>query len=196
MTLARPLSRPLIFGKSVHPIPPSVPLLPDVERRLNLGAIGDSTALRGYVRRARTVAGLSLAGALVTTYLAFQFPSLWTATIVLLAGAAFDWGRGRLGAAVQLHGPDLLIVQGPLAGTKLGPDSVVLIGFGAPGRPGRRAPETFWRGDVDSPGASHIVAMRLRPARGLPKALIVPEQSVEAARRSVQLLRSWHASHT
>jgi hypothetical protein len=162
-------------------------------RRIAAGHVGDPLALDGYVERARRVAVLTLgAGGVMAAIAVAVDPLGWLPASLLALGAAFDWARGRLGARVLIQGGVLVIRRGPWGGARLRRDDIAGIGFGASGRAGRRAPETFWRGDFESQGASHLVVLRLK--RGGPRRLIVPEAGVCEARAAVRRLRRWWAS--
>lgn len=162
-------------------------------RRIEAGHVGDPLALDGYVERARRVAALSLgAGAVMALTAVAVDPLGWLPASLLALSAGFDWARGRLGARVLIQGGVLVIRRGHWGGAHLRRDDIESIGFGASGRAGRRPPETFWRGDFESQGASHLVVLRLKGSG--PRRLIVPEAGVGEARAAVRRLRCWWSS--
>jgi hypothetical protein len=172
--------------------PPWDLLAPDVAARIASGAIGDARAFRGYVGRARGVAIASLVACVALVRL-FR-GSLWLVGVAvgfLLLGAGFDRARARLAASLAIDGAALRVVRGPWTGLTIRRGDVLAVGFGAPGREGRRAPETFWRGDYSSEGESHVVCLRLAVAGGGPSRLIVPEGGRVEARAAVHRLRAW-----
>jgi hypothetical protein len=125
-------------------------------------------------------------------------PWLWALSPILVLGAAFDIARGRLGAVVRLQGDHLVVVAGRWKGLVLPAHRVAAIAFGASARPGHRAPETFWRGDFQTEGFSHIVALRVAVGRGekAPRVLIVVEESIASAREAVRILRAWASENS
>jgi hypothetical protein len=167
-------------------------------RRIAAGHVGDPLALDGYVDRARRVAALALGAGGVMAVVALAVDPLgWVPASLLALGAGFDWARGRLGARVLIQGGVLVIRRGPWGGARVRREDIESIGFGASGRAGRRAPETFWRGDFESSGASHLVVIRLKGESALrleangPRRLVVPEAGVDEARAAVRRLRRW-----
>ena len=153
------------------------------------GTIGSPAAFRAYVARAQRIAVLALLAGLASAGLALASPKWWFAAALLLSGAAFDRARGRLAAQVRLTGDELVIESGPFQGERVSRARLLAVGFGAAGRDGR-APETFWRGDFESEGFSHLITLRLS---GSPRILIVPEGSVSAARAGARALRRWRS---
>ena len=163
-------------------------------RRIAAGHVGDPLALDGYVERARRVAAVSLgAGGVMAVIAVAVHPLGWLPASLLALGAGFDWARGRLGARVLIQGGALVVRRGPWGGARLRRGDIDGIGFGACGRAGRRAPETFLRGDFESAGASHLVVLRLKTKAG-PRQLVVPEAGVGEARAAVLRLRRRLAS--
>ncbi|HWO13266.1 MAG TPA: hypothetical protein VNN80_27385 [Polyangiaceae bacterium] len=162
-------------------------------RRIAAGHVGDPLACEGYVERARRLAALALGGGgLLALFAIAVHPVGWAPAALLALAAGFDWARGRLGARVLIQGGTLVIRRGPWGGVRLRRADIAEIGFGARGRSGQRAPESFWSADFESPGASHLVVLRLNGKR--PRRLIVPEAGVGEARAAVSRLRRWWAS--
>jgi hypothetical protein len=162
-------------------------------RRIAAGHLGDPFAFQGYVARARRVAAVALgAGSLLAVFAVAVHPAGWLLASLLTLGAAFDWVRGRLAARVLIQGGALVIRHGTGRGARLRRADIAGIGFGARARAGHRAPEVFWGADFESPGASHLVVLRLNGKR--PTWLIVPEAGIGEARVAVSRLRHWWAS--
>jgi hypothetical protein len=165
---------------------------PQAVMRIAQGDVGDADALRAYVFRANRLAVLSLVAAVALLGPLRATP--WVKAIAvgaLLLGALLDRARANLATRLRIDRDVLRVTRGPWEGRAIARSDVVAVGFGAPGRADRRAPETFWRGDFHSAGASHIVCIRLaRRGRG-PRRLIVPEVGRPEARAAVARLRAW-----
>ncbi|MFO0595711.1 MAG: hypothetical protein U0228_10410 [Myxococcaceae bacterium] len=151
-------------------------------------------ALEGYRARADRVVRWSVAVAvLAAACSAWWSPALIIAVLAAL-GASFDRARARLGATVQLEQDRALVTAGAHRGLVLTKTDLEDVGFGAPASTDEsRAPETFWRGDFQSAGHSHLVVVRLVAQPGRPRRLILVEDSIAAARRTVARLEQWRA---
>lgn len=161
--------------------------------RVGAGELGHAGALAAYRRRADRIALGAFGVAVVATFGALLLhPVLGVVALVCALGAAFDRARGRLGAALRLDADVAVVVAGPHAGMVLPRAAIVAVGFGPAPAPGAsRAPETFWRADFGGTGRSHLLVVRLAPAAGRPRRLVVPERDARAAQAAAVRLRAW-----
>lgn len=177
-------------GRAVLPVPDDEPLGAHAhDEGLRLG---DPSALAGYVARAHRVAAAAAVVAIVLALCAIRVHAAFALPAIVAAlGAVFDRARGRLGATARLEGDALVVESGPAAGLRVPRSAIVAVGFGAPARGGRRAPETFWRGDFGAVARSHLVVIRLDGAAGRPRRLVLPEANAARAEVAARRLRAF-----